>query len=241
MVVKELSRSKEREKSRWRNNIVLISQGVPLMTLEEYTLPDITAYIEDARKELENIVLNNEDTSHTWGYFPQYCKDPQQYTKCIELNRQLTSHIVQKQPHPENTMSLAFIRRATAKPISDYCGFHIDVDVGVGHQRDQEQQGDIIRLVLNLDEKAQRTVGFIPFTKQQLRAQGFSIPEDNYKMLDFEQNFPKKYINIPARTNTKLYGLKFWASQIPHTGITDELGHFVAAFGCYASMQNHQI
>ena len=137
-------------------------------------------------------------------------------------------------------MSLAFIRLATAKPVSDYEGIHIDVDSGVAHQRDKTiaKDLDIIRLIINLGEHPRIIEHILP-TKEKLRSLGYQISDDKYEILALGEEFPRKRIEIPSRKGNSIYELKFWSSQVPHAGITDDRGHFLAAFGGYADITKH--
>ena len=233
---------REIEKSpAFKRDVVFTRQTFPMMVLEKYEI-DLSQEINAARKELEKLLIQNADNSHTWGYFPQYCDNPSYYSSCIRLGKRLTENLIRGLSEPEKSMSLAFIRLASDRPNSSYGGLHIDVDSGVAHQRDKTiaENLDIIRLIVNLGEHP-RIIEHIPFTKEELRDFGYKISDDKYEVLTLKEGFPKKRIEIPPRKDNAIYALKFWSSQVPHAGITDECGHFMAAFGCYANMSKHTL
>lgn len=219
----------------WLSRVVFVEKGAPLMTLEEYHL-NIDKEAEEACVELERLIERHADESCTWAYLPQYRDIPEHYAACRQLEQKLQEEM--RKYKVERSMRLVFIRRTTSKPISQFGGLHVDVDIGVKHQRDPAiaDNTDILRLILNLGDSP-RIVEYAPKTKQELRNLGYKIPDGVYKQLDSElKDTPRKRIEIPARQGSIVYGLKFWASLVPHAGITDERGHFVAAFGKYANI-----
>ncbi|MBI2499426.1 hypothetical protein HYV88_04255 [Candidatus Woesearchaeota archaeon] len=239
-MIKTLLRRKK--ESGFRLNLVFGTVEKPLMILERYRVPNIEWSIEEAYRELKEHLSRSEDSSHTWGYFPQYCEDESQYPKCIALGNRLQEGLVNKLPFPESSMSLSFVRLADNRPVSEYGGMHVDVNPGIGHRRDPSVDGslDILRLILNLGNHS-RIIEHIPLTRDSLLKLGYDIPKDNYRILRFSKGTRRHRIEIPAREADTIYGLKFWSSQVPHAGITDDRGHFVAAFGCYANMDEYKI
>ena len=230
------------KESRFRPDLVFGTVERPFMILDGYNILGIEEHIKRAYEELKEHLSKSDDRSHTWGYFPQYCHDESQYQNCIMLGKKLKEGLVSKLPFPESSMSLAFVRIADNKPVSDFGGLHVDVDTGVAHHRDHSVDVglDVLRLILNLGEYP-RIVEYVPLSKDSLRRLGYIIPEEDYKTLPFPEGTIRYRIGIPVREANTIYGLKFWSSQVPHAGITDERGHFIAAFGCYADMNKHKI
>jgi len=192
------------------------------MRLEKHELVFPENLLEDAKAELERLIHANADESRTWGYFPGIT-DANKYSACKALHEELYARLVAKR---NPNFSLAFIRVATGKPVSDFGGLHVDVDVGVGHKRTTPHE--IERLIINL-AGTPRTIHYVD---ADLKKEGISVSRERYQVLDVPAQAVKT-ITIPPRKRGEIWTLRFISSKIPHAGITDESGHFLAVYGRY--------
>lgn len=215
--------------------VVLGQDGQPLMALHEYGIEPELFDFDAAYQELVNHIHTQTDASHTWGYFPELNPDPQDYPESVRLAEQLRTHLFDQQPQLQQLdYTLAFIRAATAEPVSDYGGLHVDVHVGIAHQRDArvDPQAEIIRFLLNPYSHS-RTLRYIAMTADELREEGFDVPTNHYRILELPESLPFKEVEIPPLTDGRICGLQFYSSLIPHAGITDQRGHYLIVYGAY--------
>lgn len=204
----------------------------PFMVLEKHSFDKAKAQIRASYLELIE-KIDSENASHTWGYFPGLEKDEEsKYPACIRLS----SHLKENLLTDSYAHQLAFIRAATAKPISDFGGMHIDVDVGIGHTLSPEHSKEnIIRTLINLFSTTRR-LQYIPFEADFLRKKGVNIPHNRYSVIDCD-GLEIKEIEIPPIEKNAIWVLKFYSNIIPHAGLTGDEGHFLAAYGAYVEKQ----
>lgn len=207
--------------------ILLGSEEKPLIVLEKHSADLSKFNLDSAKSELNEYISQDSGESFTWGYFPGMEEsEKEKYPECIGLGEKLKEFLFD-----ENTSwELSFVRCASRKPVSTFGGFHIDVDLGVRHKRTDRRE--IIRALVNL-HNFPRNLLYSLADRKQLRACGLKIPTGRYKTILLPENFVKK-AEIPAIGREEIYILKFFSSLIPHFGLTDENGHFVAGFGRYA-------
>lgn len=206
----------------------IILQGVQghLMVLEKHTLDVNLELLSRARNELLMYTTNAE--TGTWGYFPEL-KDENTYH-----SSQALSDYLQFLLGKGLDWKLAFVRLATKEPRSEYGGFHIDVDLGIGHTKPAEFQGkEIVRALVNVGA-VPRTLAYIDKTRDELAKEGYAINPNKYEILKFSQDMIKT-IDIPPISEQNIWVLKFCSSQLPHFGLTDSRGHFLAAYGAWTS------
>lgn len=185
--------------------------------------------LSEARAELERRVEGLADESHTWGYFPELSPKPDEYPACIRLASELKKTIL---PNIKETADwrLSFIRLATDEPVSEYGGMHIDVDWGIKPERDANfpKGKEIARLLINLGDKP-RVLEYVELGEEEMK----HIPRDKYQILKFGKDVEKKKVAIPPISSSSVWYLVFLSSLLPHAGVTNRDGHFLAAFGAY--------
>lgn len=214
--------------------IILGSREAPLVWLEEYEL-DRGIDFEAARDELSRYIRERADDSHTWGYFPEITDDSASYPACMRLGEALRAALLPAFPENERLMELAFIRMASQEPVSEYGGLHIDADKGIMHERPAANRSyNILRTLVNLSESIPRKLGYTKETAGELRSMGTDISEFEYKRIELPPQINLEVVEIPPRTWHSIHVLKLWSDLIPHMGLTDRRGHFLAAYGMYA-------
>jgi hypothetical protein len=209
------------------------------MQLQRFSFDVDMLPIENARRELEAYIASRSDgKSKTWGYFPETNPDTSEYPATLQLVDAFETSILAGVPQLHDLpLKLAFVRRATDEPVSQFGGFHVDANAGISHvwPEDVDSNQEVFRLLFNLCE-VPRTLQFYPYTLEQLREQGIDIPRDHYEMLD---NLPDALeiaaVDILPKEDNAIYGLSFISTQIPHAGHTTNAGHFLITYGAYIS------
>lgn len=210
------------------------------MQLQRFELGTSSLAIDPAKDELERYIETKSDgQSQTWGYFPEMNPDTTDYPETLRLISNFDNIVVAKQPVLQKLgLQLAFVRRATSEPVSEFGGFHVDANAGISHMwpTDVNQTKEVFRILFNLDS-VPRTLSFYPYTLEDLRNQGIDIPRDHYEMLNnLPDTLQQAAIDIPPIEAGAVYALSFISTQIPHAGKTTQNGHFLITYGAYIDL-----
>jgi hypothetical protein len=218
---------------------ILGSETAPLMVLEEHDIGHIN--FSAAQQELLRYIKEQAGESCTWGYFPELEEDDTAYPACRKLALQLEKQFLAKLKQPPGAFQLAFVRMATSKPVSQHGGMHLDVAVGVGHKRDPaiSREQEIVRVLVNFSDTP-RVLRYCAHTRDELAKQGVKLSTEHYEALQLPAN-TLRTIAIPPMQGTSVSCLIFWSSLLAHEGVTDEHGHFMAAYGAHADPKQYTL
>lgn len=186
-----------------------------MMRLEKFAV-DSGRFL-DAEREL----LEQEGVVVEKGYPVVYTRGMEGYPHCKILVEKLEKLV---------GLRFAFIKVQRAAPKKALGGFHVDVHWSSGIKR--EGKGEVLRFLLNA-HTAPRVVAYIREGKEWLRKKGVLISDTEYGIISLPDDVTPQRIEIPPIEKNAIWGLKFWASKVPHVGITDENGLFVIGFGKY--------
>jgi len=108
-----------------------------------------------------------------------------------------------------------------------YEGLHVDThpDVAAGT--------DLLRVLVNVDTSARR-FRYGDATRVELSRAGLYADRTRFEADHVAAHVPLRDVHIPARRGTQLSGLLFWASVLPHVGITEAPGYFLYSFEAVA-------
>ncbi|HYG50870.1 MAG TPA: hypothetical protein VD905_08195 [Flavobacteriales bacterium] len=104
-----------------------------------------------------------------------------------------------------------------------YEGMHLDT------HPDLKDNNELLRMLFNFSEHP-RQFRYALTDRHELLDQGIELDRTDYKTLHLPDSIAVKSINIPGRQGNSIHFLKFWASVIPHVGITEEHGYFLISF-----------
>jgi hypothetical protein len=128
------------------------------------------------------------------------------------------------------TFDLSFVKIALAAPPQasegvHYAGFHLDT-----HPAIQTEHGvELDRVLVNLGSMP-RPVRFARTTRHDLAARGLPIHRGDYQVVDLPADVDVTTTVIPPRDADVVHGLNFLASVVPHVGVDDERGYFLASY-----------
>lgn len=206
----------------------------PLMVLEKYPLDFDYTYFSNAYSELFQKSKINDVS--TWGYYPELeGNTKEQYPHSHKLGEMIYEHLVSKLHHEyERNLDLAFIKMSKGGMAGSYGGVHLDVTSGIGvYQANEKNAGmDILRIIINLHIKP-RILKYIDIPKKTLQKLGVKIDEREYHPINIPKDIVTKILEIPEASEGYIWLVKFWSNIVPHVGLTNECGHFIAGFGQY--------
>ena len=203
--------------------IILGTKEKPLIVLEKRAC-NIHSF-PAAQKELVQSATKNK--SLVWGYYSSLDKETT-YPACAQLAQDLRKIT-------GTSLQLAFIRVSTGKQESGIGGLHTDSHIDGRPIVDptRKENEEVLRVLLN-GGTMPRKLGYCEFTPNELAQKGAILTEMGYTKVELPSSISMKTIEIPPREENAIWALTFWASLIPHTGIDDERGHFLIAYGKYA-------
>lgn len=187
------------------------------MNLEKYTLNFSQQIILNAREELYKYEQEKSEMKCIWGYFPDLPgNNPELYPKCVVLKKHLDAYLRSRLGN-ENQLTMSFLKLASRKAEIEFGGLHLDDRPAPADEPDTTSR--ILRLIINLGDFPRRL--------------NYSKPVKERELFNHNKNIPTEMIDIPERNNNLVWALKFWSSEVPHVGVTDEHGYFIAAYGGY--------
>jgi hypothetical protein len=129
--------------------------------------------------------------------------------------------------------SLSFLKVADGRPPEasegvHYDGFHLDTHPGV-----DGSGPELARLLFNLADTPRR-FRYAAIDRFELARRGHEVPRSDYQVVDLPAGVETSVTEIPPRRADRVHALRFWASVVPHVGVDDERGHFLASYEAVA-------
>lgn len=213
-----------------KNKILISPKQNPLIAIERIPFDLSKINFQDAQKELFKYA--EENATLVWGYYTSLNQgDQKAYPHCIRMAEQLQELVNQIDPK----LQLAFIRASRGKQVSTVGGLHVDSHVDGRPIQDPNRKSgeEVLRVLINFGNHS-RTLGYSDASLEEIEQQGGMLTEMGYIQVDLPESLTMKTVDLPPREKDAVWVLKFWASQTPHTGIDDENGHLLVAYGRYA-------
>jgi hypothetical protein len=107
----------------------------------------------------------------------------------------------------------------------DPTGFRLDTRPAIPEDRGLE----LARVLLNLGPAPYR-LRYGGSDRFALAERGISLPRSDDRIVELPRGVERLTIEIPACRNRVAFGLRFWASVVPHVGIDAPEGHFLACY-----------
>jgi hypothetical protein len=126
--------------------------------------------------------------------------------------------------------SLSFIKTSSgAAPEASegvhYNGFHLDT-----HPEIVDDSGlELARVLINLAPEP-RTLRIARTDRFALAARGLPVHRGDYQVVDLPGDVETATIDIPPLENGTAHALHFLASVVPHVGVDNGAGHFLASY-----------
>lgn len=147
-----------------------------LIVLEKYDFVFDRKLIDLAKRELKNKIDEMEGESFTWGYFSEF-GGAENYPSCVKLANSFNDLF-----NGELDWKLAFVRLAVDEPRSDFGGMHVDVNIGISHEKPESfKDKEVARVLINLHEFSRR-VRFCFVGRDELIAEGVKISKEEYDL-----------------------------------------------------------
>lgn len=203
-----------------RNNKELISTGVTSLNI------DITL-LDKAEIELLNRRQERKDEGFVWGYLLGVeLENIKDFPCSIELVKTLRNHLLHLNISSDFAFSFCKVCRGQSTADAEgvhYEGMHLDTHPLLN------EKNELLRILFNLS-KYPRRFQFALTDRHELEDLKIELDRTNYKTLKLPDSIASNIIEIPGRQNNTVHFLKFWASAVPHVGLTDGNGYFLTSF-----------
>jgi hypothetical protein len=179
--------------------------------------------ISNALSELLQHERDNRSAGCGWGYFQGMESDSNSYPKTIRLRHELEKKLIPILTDSKAPFSFSFIKMSEAAITASFGGLHLDSHPGL------KEDEEIERILINLHEwpRQLRIAHADRFTLAKL---GIHYDRHYYTLLQLPSTIETSVLEIPARDEGGIFIAVFLASQVPHVGVTNTEGHFVASF-----------
>lgn len=174
--------------------------------------------IVSAENELAKMAARQAQGS--WGYFPHDIPDVHGLTASVAFVNANSHLTIADRNLPFSWLRVAVQKQTALQPL------HLDGDPGAGFTRTIDPSRRIWRAVMNLSTQHERVFGFSltdPWSRSMKLDHGYFYLEDE------DPEMVQKVV-IPPREGRLAHGLLVCVSQLLHTGIDDEHGHFLVSY-----------
>jgi len=198
-----------------------------LITLHTLKLDVDETLIAEAEQELLQRRQERREEGFVWGYllgveFGEEKEFPKAQLLIREVLRQLGRE------KETRDFQFSFCKACKGRSASDaegvhYEGMHLDTHPDITDEK------ELLRLLFNFFPR-RRQFHFAHADRRSLQQQGLELDRKFYKTLELPGNVRTQVIDIPGREGNTVHFLRFWASVVPHVGITEEEGYFLVSF-----------
>jgi hypothetical protein len=191
-------------------------------------LPD--GLVAAAREELLDRGTPDRDAPFRWGYLLGV--DGPDVRVALPLASRLDDLLREQAVPPEYSLSFLKTSAGRAPETSEgvhYDGFHLDT-----HPEIVDDSGpELARVLINLAPE-RRTLRIAKTDRFELAARGLPIHRGDYQVVDLPDDVETGTIDIPPIEDGRVHALQFFASVIPHVGVDNGAGHFLASYEAVA-------
>jgi|GEM_PF-2162419 len=142
-----------------------------------------------------------------------------------ELREQLITPV-------EKELTLAFdfsffkVCDGRSTPTSEGVSFegpHLDAHPGL------DENSELLRVLINLSPQPRRFL-FAETDRLELKEMGVKLNRRGYEVLSVPVSIKTRVVEIPGRVGDYFSILRFWASAVPHVGVNEPCGYFLASY-----------
>ncbi len=203
-----------------RDSQTLISMGKGCFDVNEEQIRLCKTELLGRRQERRN-------EGFTWGYLLGLeLNDVGQFPIATRFIQDLLDQI--KGWKEGHDFDFSFCKVCSARSSCDsegvhYEGMHLDT-----HPKLVDSH-ELLRMLFNFSEHP-RQFRYARTDRHELAQRGVGLNRTDYKTLLLPGNIETAVVEIPARRGHQVHYLKFWASVVPHVGITEDHGYFLISF-----------
>jgi hypothetical protein len=190
------------------------------------------AVLRQARSQLLDRVTPDREAPFRWGYLLGVDEPPGAEMPAVaQLVEALDDVVVEAmQADTGRRYERSFVKTALGPPPrtshgADLTGFRLDTRPAIPEDRGLE----LARVLLNLSPTPYR-LRYAATDRFGLAERGISLPRSDDRIVDLPRGVERRTIEIPAYHRGAAFGLRFWASVVPHVGVDTVAGHFLVSY-----------
>lgn len=205
---------------------------LPVIVLEEHGVDLEPGLLARARSELLECAPGDSGSFRS-GFLLGVQADVATHPACVELAASLHEKmLLHLELEHGLEFALSFYKLAEGSPPRAdegpfYEGPHLDTHPAL------TESVELLRLLVNLSEYPRRFL-YATSDRWTLAVQGVRYGRREFAMLELPPWTETRVVEIPGRTRTSVYALKFLASAIPHVGLNDQPEQFLMSFEALA-------
>jgi hypothetical protein len=189
-------------------------------------VPNFVRGAPAAEKELRRRA--RDDLDKCCGYFPTLA-GADWILSDLPACRRFAAEVPQI-THGGSVYQFNFLRVSLVQQSSEP-EFHLDSDATTALTGDASTllQRQVLRMVLNLSAASQRALHYLDIDPQSIEL----IARGGYVRAARTESLGDKVLTavIPPRRGASVHGLVFVSNRVLHSGVDDQSGHFIAAYG----------
>jgi hypothetical protein len=215
--------------------VVYQPAGVPLLVLRSARLPIADTMLSAATAEL----FDRPTATHTAGFSASYLlgveEDPIRFPASVALVERVRQHVVRPiEADLGVAFELSFVKLARGRPPRASQGVFFEGPHLDSHP-DLAPGAELLRILVNLGSHRRRFQYFLTDV-YALQAAGVVVGRTEFAPLSLPGQTGRATLDIAGRTAERVDFLQFWASVVPHVGINEPTGYFLASFEALAPL-----
>jgi hypothetical protein len=217
------------------SRVVYRRANLPLLILRTARLSLAEATLSAAAAELFDRPTAIRTTGFSATYLLGIEEDRARFPASTALVGRLRESIVRPlEAELGVAFGLSFLKLACGRPPSAphgvyYEGPHLDSHPGIAPGT------ELLRVLINLGSYRRR-FQYFQTDVYALQAAGVPVGRTDFAPLALPDDIARATLDIPGRTADRVDLLQFWASVVPHVGINESAGSFLASFEALAAL-----
>jgi hypothetical protein len=188
-----------------------------------------------AREELLDRVTPERDAGFRWGYVLGTERRSLAGLEAVsEVEQAVRRELIRAiEAETGRSYEFSFLKTTTGEPPEVgkgalYRGYHLDTHPDL----DRDRNVELARVLVNLAPTV-RTIRFAHVDRLGLAHGARPQDPDDYRV-ELPAGVDEEVIEIPPLEDGAAYGVRFWASVVPHVGVEGPNGHFLASYEAVA-------
>lgn len=213
--------------------MVVFSTERPLIALARHEVQLGADLIDGARQELLGDA--DGDSGFRSGYLLGVEADGRRESHpcCTELVERLLEGVVAPVAEPRGLEAgFSFLKSADGKAPAEREGVHYGGPHLDSHPRLADDL-ELFRILVNLCEQRRRFT-YVRTDRRRLQRAGVEVGRSEFAALRLPGSHELARVDLPGRRDECVFALHFLASAVPHVGVDEAHGYFLASFEAVA-------
>ncbi len=205
--------------------------GSPLLSLCSAECDIDDALVESAKHEVTARRLEFKPLGVSWGYLLGIEREqtktgfPAAWKLWDVLRRDIATPIERQ---ADTNFRASFCKAYAGPVVKEAEGVHFE-GLHIDTHPELRDGADLLRILINVGD-TDRRFRFGDATRVELHRAGLYPDRTDFRAADVESRVKMHEVRIPRRQGRVVSFLVFWASVLPHVGLTESPGYFLYSF-----------